>query len=276
MITSSKMSSAPASALSAAEQLEEAGGRWDDTHVGGDRLGQHGGHVVLGQGASQRGAVVPVDEDGRGRLGDGDPGARRDAQGRQARAGIGEQAVGVAVVGAGELDDDLAPGSGAGEADGAHRSLGAGAGHAQHLDRGDAIGDLLGKLDLGGGWGAVGGAAPRRLDQRGEDRGVGVAEDQRPPGADPVEVAVAVDIDQLTALTALDEDRLAADLAHRPDGGVDAAREDLQRSLIQLRRCGQKAGVASGGQASICLQLARGGWIAVRRNARAPSASTPR
>ncbi len=155
------------------------------------------------------------------------------------------------MVGASELDDDLAPGGGAGEADGAHRSLGAGAGHAQHLDRGDAGGDLLGKLDLGGGCGTVGGAAPCRLDHRGEDRGVGVAEDQRSPGADPVEVAVAVDVDQLTALAALDEDRVSPDLAHRPDGGVDAARENLERSLIKLRGCVQGVWIARGGLASI-------------------------
>ena len=66
------------------------------------------------------------------------------------------------MVGAGELDDDLAPGDGAGEADGAHRRLGAGAGHPQHLDRGDAGDDLLGQLDLGGGRGAEAGPRARR------------------------------------------------------------------------------------------------------------------
>ena len=66
--------------------------------------------------------------------------------------------------------------------------------------------------------------------------GVGVAEDQRAPGADPVDVAVAVDVDQLAALAALDEDRLALDLPHRPHGRVDAAGKDLQRAPVQLGR----------------------------------------
>ena len=89
--------------------------------------------------------------------------------------------------------------------------------------------DLLGQLDLGLGRGAVAGPARGGLVDRGDDLGVGVAEDQRAPGADPVDVAVAVDVDQLAALAALDEEGVAVDLPHRPHGRVDAAGEHLQR-----------------------------------------------
>ena len=51
--------------------------------------------------------------------------------------------------------------------------------------------------------------------------------DQRAPGHDPVHVAVAVHVDQLGALAARDEDRVAPDRAHRPNGGVHAARKEL-------------------------------------------------
>ena len=77
--------------------------------------------------------------------------------------------------------------------------------------------DLGGELDLALGRRAVAGPALGRLDDRGDHVGVGVAEDQRAPGADPVDVAVAVDVDQLEALAALDEDRVvAADRAASP------------------------------------------------------------
>src|SRR6185503_714670 len=57
-------------------------------------------------------------------------------------------------------------------------------------------------------------------------------EDQRAPGADPIHVAVAVDVDQLAALTALDEDRVAPDLPHRPNRTVHPAGKDAQRAFI--------------------------------------------
>src|SRR6201999_974007 len=46
------------------------------------------------------------------------------------------------------------------------------------------------------------------------------------------DVAVALDVDDFTAFAALDEDRLAADLAHRPDRRVDPARKDLPGAVV--------------------------------------------
>jgi hypothetical protein len=61
-----------------------------------------------------------------------------------------------------------------------------------------------------------------------------VAEDQRAPGANPVDVAVTVDVVEVAALAALDEDRVAADLAHGSNWGVDATCENLECSGVQL------------------------------------------
>jgi hypothetical protein len=200
------------------QEPEETLARRDHPHVRRHRLRQQRRGLVLGERPGDRVPVVPGHDDGAGRLRRGDAGGRRDAQGRHPRAALGEQPVGVAVVGARELDHHLAAGRGAGQADGAHRRLGSGAGHPDHLDRGEARGDLLSQLDLARRGGPVAGAAPGgRLDRLDHVR-VGVAEDQRPPGADPVHVAVAVDVDEMAALAALDEDRVAADLAHRPHG----------------------------------------------------------
>ncbi len=139
------------------------------------------------------------------------------------------------MVGAGELDHDLAAGDGARQADRAHRRLGPGAGHPHHLDRREARRRPPRPAATSA---AV--AAPKlvprfgRLDHRRDHRRLGVAEDQRAPGADPVEVAVAVDVEQLAALAALDEDRVAADLPHRPHRRVDAARQHSLRPLKQV------------------------------------------
>ena len=77
-----------------------------------------------------------------------------------------------------------------------------------------------------------------RRDDRREHRGVGVAEDERPPRAHVVDVVVAVDVDDLGAVAALDEDRVAADGAHRAHRRVDAAGQALQRAGVELGRAG--------------------------------------
>ena len=47
MITSSKTSSAPDAVALGPQALEEAGRRRDEAHVGGDRLDDHAGDVVV-------------------------------------------------------------------------------------------------------------------------------------------------------------------------------------------------------------------------------------
>ena len=74
------------------------------------------------------------------------------------------------------------------------------------------------------------------LFHRGHDTRMRMTEDQRPPRADVIEVAVAVDIDEESALAASDEGRLSANGAEGPRGTVDAAGDDLRGSLVQLAR----------------------------------------
>jgi hypothetical protein len=53
---------------------------------------------------------------------------------------------------------------------------------------------------------------------------MGVAEQQRPPGADQVEIAVAIDVGHVTSVTSCHEARHAADGAEGADGRVDPSR----------------------------------------------------
>ena len=76
--------------------------------------------------------------------------------------------------------------------------------------------------------------ARRRLLDRLHDRREGVAQDHRSPGAEVVDVAVAVRVPQVRAFGARDEWRIAADGAKGADRRVDAAGEELFGALLQL------------------------------------------
>ena len=227
-----------------AQQLEEAALRQHEAHVGGIGLGQQRRDVVRREGGTQGGRVVPRHDHRLARRRLRHAGRGGDALRRQPRAGLGEQSVHVAVVGAGELDQRLAPRGGARQPDRAHRGLGARRGHAQHVDAGHPLGDQLGQLHLAGGRGAVGRAQAGGLGHRRDHVRVRVPEDQRAPGADVVHVDVAVDVGDLGAVGALDEDRIAPDRAHRAHRRVDPSREELRGTAIELRgaRVGQRRG----------------------------------
>jgi hypothetical protein len=122
----------------------------------------------------------------------------------------------VAVVAAGELHDDVAAGEPAGQPDRRHRGLGARRHQPEPLDRG-AADDLLDQGDLVLGRGAVRRAAGGRLADRGDHLGVSVPEEHRPPGADQVDVLVAVDVGEPRPARRGDEPGRAADGVERPD-----------------------------------------------------------
>ena len=67
------------------------------------------------------------------------------------------------------------------------------------------------KLGFGGSGSAEAGAVARGLDDGLDDFGGGVAEDERSPGADVVDVAVAVGVPNVCAQAADQKGRIAAD-----------------------------------------------------------------
>ena len=159
-----------------------------------------------------------------------------------ARAGLHQQRVGVAVVAAVELHDDLAPGSGARQPDGRHRRLGAGADEAHLLDGGKRLGHQRGQIGFGRSGRAEARAVARGLDDGLDDLRIGVAQNQRAPGADVVDVAIAVGVPDVRALAADEERRVAADRTEGADRRIHSAGNELLSSLLQraglLQDCG--------------------------------------
>ncbi len=114
-----------------------------------------------------------------------------------------------------------------------HGGLGAGADEAQLFDGRVAGDDALGQVGLGSRGGAeAGGVAGGALDGL-DHRRKGVAQDHRPPGAEVVDVAVAVGVGEPGALGALDKRRRAAHRAKGPHRRVDAAGEKALRALLE-------------------------------------------
>ena len=219
------------------QPLEEARHGRDDAHVPGDRLDEHARQplAVCGHRLGGRVEVVVGADDRVRRHRRRNTGRRRDAERRQPRARRREQGVDVAVVAARELEHAVAARRRAREPDRAHRRLGA-RGDETHLLHGrHSVDDLGGELDLALGGRAearpVAGRRPHGLDRL----RIGVPEEERPPGHDPVEQAPAVGVLEVRALAPPHEERLVQpDGAHRAHRRVDAARDQRPRPPGQL------------------------------------------
>ncbi len=90
--------------------------------------------------------------------------------------------------------------------------------------------DQFGQLDFAFGGRAEAGADLQHLAQSVCHDWRAVAQDQRAPGQDVVDVLVAVDVEDLRSFAASDERRRAAHAAKRSHGRIDAARNQLLRA----------------------------------------------
>ena len=148
------------------------------------------------------------------------------AEGRGTTAGFDQEAVAVAVVAADEFDDFFPSRIAPGGTDGAHRRFGTGVDHAQFFNGRVDFSDQFGQIRFDDRRGAVAGTAFSCFLKGFDDAGVGVADDHGAPGADVVDVFVAVDVGNGTALGPGDERRRAADAAVGTDRAIDAARHE--------------------------------------------------
>ena len=153
----------------------------------------------------------------------------RQPERRDARARLHEEQIRVPVVAADELDDLRPLREGARDANRAHRRLRARAHEADELEARHRVADEARELELERARRAEARSLPQRLLERGDDTRMRVAEDQRAPREDVVDVAVPVDVDEVCALAALDEERRAADRLERAYRRADAARQQVER-----------------------------------------------
>jgi hypothetical protein len=98
----------------------------------------------------------------------------------------------------------------------------------------EGIADGLRQFDFLCRGGAEAGADGESALEGLEDRGMAMAEQQRSPGADVIDVFVAIDIEDVRPLAAGDEHRLATDTAEGAHRGVDAAGDDLLRTAEEF------------------------------------------
>ncbi len=142
-----------------------------------------------------------------------------------------EQAVDVPVITSGEFDDPVAARETAGQAESTHRRFRARADHPHVFDRGDRLDDHLGQLGFRFVRRAEAGPFRQSAFDGGDDLGVAVAQDQRPPGADVIEQPVPVDVDEERALSPVDEERLSPDGAERAGRAIHPAGDHALRPL---------------------------------------------
>ncbi len=195
-----------------AQALQEAFRRRDDAHVAGHRLDDHGSDFFGVPGEQGADALQVVVTRHQGILHGGRRHARRIGQPQRgdARTGLHQQQVGVAVVAAFEFDDFVPFGVGARQPQRGHGGFGAAVDEAHHLDVGHEVAHQFGQFDLQRRGRAVRGAQRGGLAQRFNHGRVGMAEDERPPREDVVHEAVAVHVVEVGPFAAGDEERLAA------------------------------------------------------------------
>ncbi len=124
-----------------------------------------------------------------------------------------------------ELDDLVAFGVGACKSQCRHGRFRPRIDEADHLDVGHEIHHTFGKFNFQRTGRAVGRSFHRRLLDGFHDFRVGMSRDERPPREDIVNVAIAVHVEEIGSLAALDEERLSTHSAEGAHGRVHAARE---------------------------------------------------
>jgi uncharacterized Zn-finger protein len=130
----------------------------------------------------------------------------------------GMQGIHVSVVAALEFDDEVAPGEAARQANGGHGGFGSGIHQPHHFDGRHGPADGLRQRDFLLRRRAEAGAYGQRLLQRRQNLRVPVAQQQRPPRADVVDVLLPIDVENMRAFAAREERRRpthAAEGAHR-------------------------------------------------------------
>ena len=219
-----------------AQPIKELRRRRHQAHVADDRLQDHAGNAlpVSGKRIGQPLRIVEAQEQRVLRA----AGRHTRRIGHAERGGTGagrdEQRIDMTVIAAGEFDNHIAPGEAARQANGAHRRLGTARHHAHHFDRRHRIDDQFSELGFQLGRSAEAGPVVQRFLNGADDARMTVAQDQRSPRADVIQVVIAVEIEEARPFAASDENRIAADGAEGAGRTVDAAGNEMAGTLKRL------------------------------------------
>jgi len=240
----------------------------DRLGIAQDRLDDHGSDVValaLEDAAEDVDAIEPGRDHGaRDGLGDA-PAPRQPDRvvlvaelghvvGRHRDQGVVVDAVVLAL----ELHDLVAPGVAARDAHGVHRGLGPGHGHPCLADPAGHLLDELHRLDLVLGGEGEADPAPHPLVDVVVDARVAVAEDHRPVAEPQVDVLVAIDVPDATALATVDVHGV---VAPGSEVRVGAAGHGLLGTAVQLPLAGSAERRRGLGHGTSSALRARGGGL---------------
>ena len=138
------------------------------------------------------------------------------------------------VVATGELHDLVLSGKPACQTYGGHRGLGSGRHEPDAFDVGHHLGDQASKFDFELARSAERRPPGRGLGDRRDDLRMSVTEQQSTPALYEVDVAVAIDVDDLGPRPPRDEEWFAPDRVERAHGTVDTARDQRSRIAQQF------------------------------------------
>ena len=220
------------------EPFEEARKRRDDAHVTRDWLDDDRGDLVAARAEERPERVEVVERRAQGERSQrrGDAARVRDREGRPARSGLHQQAVGVAVVAAVELDQERTARRAAGHANRAHRGLRPRADQTDELDGRIGRGDRLRHLDLERRRRPVARATARGLTDRLDHRRRRVSQDERSPRAEEVQVRAPVHVPDPRPLAPRDEERFATDAPEGAHRAIHTPGDEPGRRLEQPLR----------------------------------------
>ena len=151
----------------------------------------------------------------------------------------------MSVIAAFKLHDVLTFGVSAGQANCGHRSLGPRVDKTNLLHVGESRKHDFGEIGLGRCGSAETGAVSRGLSDRFDHRGGGVSQDQWAPGADIINVVVAVGVPDVRTLPPNNEGRIAAHCTKCAYGRIDAAWNHLLGTPLEPARLVKLAGHGS-------------------------------
>ena len=224
-----------------AQSFQEAGLRRNHTHVGSHRFHDHRRHLS-GIGLQQYFHAAQIIIACRQRI----PGNFRGntcrircAAGQCAGTGFHQHGIRMAVIAAGEFDNFAAARCAPGKTQGRHNRFRAGVDHTHHLDAGHVTHQLC-HIHLCRRRRAEAQALADGFTHGLLHRFTAVAQNQRPPGANEVNVFLAVHVPDVAAKAPIQESGVGAHTAAGPHRRIHTAGHDLLGFFKQLfRTCHQ-------------------------------------